>query len=87
MAWGQGNGLGQKPNLTRKGSRGLNTMTPWFLVGNKGLHPHDGPLRVPLVDPYNLFPKRSTLNPMYIWEFPKIGCTSFWGPYDKDPTI
>ena len=21
------------------------------------------------------------------WEFPKIGGTLFWGPYNKDPTI
>ena len=23
----------------------------------------------------------------FIWEFPKIGGTFFWGPYNKDPTI
>ena len=22
-----------------------------------------------------------------IWEFPKIGGTLFWGPYNQDPTI
>ena len=22
-----------------------------------------------------------------VWEFPKIRCTLFWGPYNKDPTI
>ena len=25
--------------------------------------------------------------PTLIWEFPKIGGTLFWGPYNKDPTI
>ena len=23
----------------------------------------------------------------YMWEFPKIRATLFWGPYNKDPTI
>ena len=24
---------------------------------------------------------------IFIWEFPTIGGTLFWGPYNKDPTI
>ena len=26
-------------------------------------------------------------HPTAEWEFPKIRGTSFWGPYNKDPTI
>ena len=26
-------------------------------------------------------------NAGFIWEFPKIRGTLFWGPYTKDPTI
>ena len=25
--------------------------------------------------------------PDFMWGFPKIGGTLFWGPYNKDPTI
>ena len=28
-----------------------------------------------------------TIGVLRIWEFPKLGGTLFWGPYNKDPTI
>ena len=37
------------------------------------------PLRVPTKDLQGLG--------FRVWEFPKIRCTLFWGPYNKDPTI
>ena len=35
-------------------------------------------------EPYLL--SRAAL-PLAMWEFPKIGGTLFWRPYNKDPTI
>ena len=31
--------------------------------------------------------KQNAIRPSNTWEFPKIGGTLFWGPYNKDPTI
>ena len=48
------------------------------------LLPEESPMSV-LSDGW--FSKLWSLFGSLIWEFPKIGGTLFWGPYNKDPTI